>query len=45
MIWRYTSQDYRMARGYASDVRAKWEKIRAERDIKEYEKDDLKEMF
>lgn len=45
VIWRYTSQDYRMARGYSAHVREKWEKIRAERDIDEYEKDDLKEMF
>jgi phenylacetate-CoA oxygenase PaaH subunit len=45
VIWRLTDQDYRMARGYASDVRDKWEKIRARRDLKEYEKDDLKEAF
>ena len=45
MIWRFTSQDYRMARGYSADVREKWQKIRAERDLREYEKDDLKEMF
>ena len=45
LIWRYTSQDYRMARGYSAQVRRKWEKIRAERDLKEYEKDDLKETF
>ncbi len=45
LIWRYISQDYRMARGYTAQVRRKWEKIRAERDLKEYEKDDLKETF
>ncbi len=45
LIWRYVSQDYRMARGYAAAVRDKWEKIRAERDVREYEKDDLKETF
>ena len=45
VIWRLTDQDYRMARGYASDVREKWETIRARRDQEEYEKDDLKEMF
>lgn len=45
VIWRHMSQDYRMARGYAADVRDKWEKIRKKRDIEEYEKDDLKEMF
>ena len=45
VIWRFTSQDYRMARGYSAAVREKWQKIRAEPDIEEYEKDDLKEMF
>ena len=45
LIWRYTDQSYRFARGYSKDVRDKWEKIRAERDLEEYEKEDLKEMF
>lgn len=45
VIWRLTDQDYRMARGYTKDVREKWEKIRAAQDLKEYEKDDLTEMF
>ena len=45
VIWRLTDQTYRMARGYSSVVREKWEKIRAERDIVDYEKDDLKETF
>jgi 1,2-phenylacetyl-CoA epoxidase PaaB subunit len=45
VIWRLTDQDYRMARGYAADVREKWEKIRARRDLEVYEKDDLKETF
>ena len=45
MIWRYTSQDYRMARGYSAAVREKWQRVRAERDLREYERDDLKEMF
>ena len=45
VIWRLTDQSYRMARGYASQVKAKWEEIRARKDIEEYEKDDLKEMF
>lgn len=45
VIWRLTNQDYRMARGYAKDVREKWEKIRAAQDLMEYEKEDLKEMF
>ncbi len=45
LIWRYTDQSYRLARGYSKDVRDKWEKLRAERDLSEYEKDDLKETF
>ncbi|MEM7227415.1 MAG: hypothetical protein AAF432_01225 [Planctomycetota bacterium] len=45
MIWRYTDQLYRMARGYSKSVREKWDAIRADRDITEYEKDDLKETF
>jgi len=45
VIWRHTSQDYRMARGYSASVREKWRKIRAEKDVTEYEQDDLKEMF
>jgi 1,2-phenylacetyl-CoA epoxidase PaaB subunit len=45
VIWRMTSQDYRMARGYAADVRRKWEEVRARQDLEEYERDDLKEAF
>jgi len=45
VIWRMTDQDYRMARGYAADVRRKWEEVRAQRDLEEYEKDDLEEAF
>ncbi len=45
VIWRYTDQTYRLARGYSTSVRDKWEKIRAEKDIEDYEKDDLKETF
>ena len=45
LIWRYTDQTYRLARGYSKQVREKWERIRRDRDIKEYEKEDLKEMF
>jgi 1,2-phenylacetyl-CoA epoxidase PaaB subunit len=45
LLWRNTDQSYRMARGYSKDVRDKWEKIRADRDIREYEKDDLQETF
>ncbi len=45
LIWRNVDQSYRMARGYSKDVREKWEKIRADRDIREYERDDLKDTF
>jgi 1,2-phenylacetyl-CoA epoxidase PaaB subunit len=45
LVWRLTDQSYRMARGYSSEVRAKWEKIRARPDLEEYEKEDLKEAF
>lgn len=45
LIWRYTDQDYRMARGYAKGVREKWEAVRLEKDVDEYQKDDLKETF
>jgi len=45
LVWRYSDQSYRLARGYSKEVRDKWEKIRAEQDIDEYEKEDLKEAF
>ena len=45
LVWRYSDQTYRLARGYSKDVRQKWEQIRAEQDINEYEKEDLKETF
>ena len=45
VIWRLTDQTYRLARGYSNEVRAKWEKIRAEKDLQEYEQEDLKESF
>lgn len=45
IIWPLTDQGYRLARGYAGDVRRKWEKVRRQRDLAEYEKDDLKEAF
>ncbi|MHC4446723.1 MAG: hypothetical protein ACYSXF_02810 [Planctomycetota bacterium] len=45
IIWRLTDQTYRLARGYAGEVRTKWEKIRAERDLEQYERDDLKDAF
>jgi phenylacetate-CoA oxygenase PaaH subunit len=45
VVWRLTDQTYRLARGYSASVRDKWEKVRAERDLREYERDDLKDAF
>jgi len=45
LIWRHTDQSYRLARGYGRDVRAKWIAIRDEKQLAEYEKDDLQEAF
>ena len=45
LIWRYTDQSYRLARGYGREVRAKWIAIRDEKQLAEYEKDDLRDAF
>ena len=45
LIWRHTDQTYRLARGYSKPVKDKWQKLRRAEDLKEYEKDDLKETF
>lgn len=45
LIWRHTDQTYRLARGYSKPVKDKWRKLRRAEDLKEYEKDDLKETF
>ena len=45
MIWRNTDQSYRLARGYAKDVRRKWEAVRAIKDVDTYQAEDLKEEF
>jgi 1,2-phenylacetyl-CoA epoxidase PaaB subunit len=45
LIWRHTDQSYRLARGYGREVRAKWTAFRDEKQLAEYEKDDLKEAF
>lgn len=45
LVWRHTDQSYRMARGYGREVRAKWIAFRDEKQLAEYEKDDLQEMF
>jgi 1,2-phenylacetyl-CoA epoxidase PaaB subunit len=45
LIWRHTDQSYRLARGYGRDVRAKWIAFRDEKQLAEYERDDLQEAF
>lgn len=45
LIWRYTDQTYRLARGYTKEVKEKWKRFRAEEALREYEKEDLKEEF
>ena len=45
LIWRHTDQSYRLARGYGREVRAKWTAFRDEKQLAEYERDDLKESF
>lgn len=45
VIWRYTDQTYRLARGYTKEVKEKWQRFRAEDALREYEKEDLKEEF
>jgi ring-1,2-phenylacetyl-CoA epoxidase subunit PaaB len=43
VITRYSDRSYRYARGY--QVRNRWEQFRTKADVREYEKDDLKEGF
>lgn len=45
LIWRFSDQTYRMARGYSKEVREKWTRFRDEGALHEYEKDDLKDAF
>jgi phenylacetate-CoA oxygenase PaaH subunit len=45
VVWPLSDQSYRLARGYSKDVRRKWEQVREQRAIAEYEKEDLKEVF
>lgn len=45
LIWRHTDQSYRLARGYGREVRAKWIAFRDEKQLAEYERDDLQEAF
>jgi ring-1,2-phenylacetyl-CoA epoxidase subunit PaaB len=45
LMWRHTDQSYRLARGYSKAVRDKWMRFRDEKDVKAYEKEDLKQAF
>jgi 1,2-phenylacetyl-CoA epoxidase PaaB subunit len=45
VVWPLSDQSYRLARGYSKEVRRKWEQVREQRAITEYEKEDLKEVF
>jgi len=45
LIWRHTDQSYRLARGYGREVRAKWIAFRDEKQLAEYEREDLQEAF
>jgi 1,2-phenylacetyl-CoA epoxidase PaaB subunit len=45
LVWRYTDQSYRLAKGYGREVRAKWIAFRSEADLAQYEKDDLQDAF
>ncbi|MCH7812649.1 MAG: hypothetical protein IID40_01385 [Planctomycetes bacterium] len=45
ILWPLTDQSYRLARGYAADVRRKWEQFRSKQDVDEYQKEDIKEAF
>ena len=43
VIWRSTDRSYKFARGY--QVHNRWLQFRSKTDVKEYEKEDLKEAF
>lgn len=45
IIWPLTDQGYRLARGYAAEVRRKWERFRSKEDLDTYQQGDIKEMF
>ncbi|MFQ5490123.1 MAG: 1,2-phenylacetyl-CoA epoxidase subunit B [Phycisphaerae bacterium] len=45
IIWPVTDQGYRLARGYAADVRRKWEHFRSQEDVDAYQREDIKEAF
>jgi phenylacetate-CoA oxygenase PaaH subunit len=43
LVFRLSDQSYRFAKGY--NVGAKWREFRKNKDVEEYEKEDLKEYF
>ena len=43
VIWRSTDRSYKLARGY--QVHNRWRQFRSKEDVKEYEKEDLKEHY
>ena len=45
IIWPLTDQGYRLVRGYAVDVRKKWERFRSKEAVDEYETEDIKDTF
>lgn len=45
IIWPLTDQSYRLARGYAAEVRRKWETFRSKADVDTYQKEDIKDTF
>ena len=45
VIWRSPDQSYRLARGYAKDVKEKWIAIRNRNDYEQYAEDDLEKTF
>jgi ring-1,2-phenylacetyl-CoA epoxidase subunit PaaB len=43
VIWRSTDRSYKLARGY--QVHNRWLKFRKQKDLTDYEKEDLKEAY
>ncbi|MCP4759415.1 MAG: hypothetical protein GY894_01120 [Planctomycetes bacterium] len=44
-IWRTHDMTYKLAKGYAKDVRAKWSRFRDEKTYEQYRKDDIAKHF
>ncbi|MDP7070519.1 MAG: hypothetical protein QF561_04130 [Phycisphaerales bacterium] len=45
IIWRTHDMNYKLAKGYAKDVRAKWSRFRDEKTYEQYRKDDIAKHF